>query len=61
MTSDDYCGFEKEKIAENPMLQLALDLSQIIDDGAPLNWWKHKFTAGCLLDGYKMERIGWDA
>lgn len=56
MTSDDYDGYEKEKIKQNPMLQLAWDIAQIVDDGAPLNWWKHKFTAKCLMDGYEIKR-----
>lgn len=60
MTPDSYRGFEKEKIAENPKLQLAWDLAQIIDDSAPLGWWKHVFTASCLLHGYEMKRIGWE-
>jgi hypothetical protein len=59
ITPDDYRGFEKEKIALNPKLQLAWDLAQIIDDGAPIGWWKHVSTASCLLVGYDMVRKGW--
>lgn len=58
MTPDSYDGFEKEKIESNPMLQLAWDLSQIIDDLAPIGWWRHKMTARCLLSGYEMKRKG---
>lgn len=59
MTPDDYRGFEKDKIEENPKLQLAWDLCQIIDDRAPLGWWRHVGTASCLLAGYEMKRKGW--
>lgn len=59
MTPDDYQGYEAEKIAQNTKLQLAWDLAQIIDDRAPLNWWRHVNTASCLLAGYDMKRKGW--
>ena len=59
MKTEDYCGVEKEIIEKDPVLQLAWDLSQIIDDGAPIGWWKHKTTAACLLNGYEMKRKGW--
>lgn len=58
MTPDTYQGFERDKIAENPTLQLAWDISQIVDDDAPLKWYKHVFTAKCLLSGYEMKRKG---
>lgn len=58
MTPDDYRGYEQEKIALNPKLQLAWDLAQIIDDRAPLEWWKHVNTATCLLAWYEMKHKG---
>lgn len=59
MAPDDYQGYEQDKIASNPKLQLAWDLAQITDNRAPIDWWKHVNTASCLLAGYKMERKGW--
>ena len=57
-TPIDYCGFEADKIAGNPALQLAWDLCQIIDDDAPMRWRRHVMTAQCLLHGYDMTRKG---
>jgi hypothetical protein len=59
MTPNDYTGFKKEKISSNPMLQLAWDIAQIVDDDAPVGWWKYKMLAENLLMGYEMKRKGW--
>jgi len=56
MTPDDYTGYEQDKINSNPKLELAWSISQILDDNAPINWWKHKSLATCLLANYKIEK-----
>lgn len=48
--------YEKDKIAADPAWQLAFDLSEIQNDGAPIGWGRYIFTAECLLNLYEMKR-----
>lgn len=48
--------YVKADIAANPVWQLAFDLSEIHNDGAPLGWGKYIVVAECLLILYDMQR-----
>lgn len=48
--------YNKEEIAANPEWQLAFDLSEIENDGAPLGWSRYIWKAKCLLALYEMTR-----
>lgn len=48
--------YNKEEIAKNPAWQLAFDLSEIQNDGAPIGWGRYIWVAECLLALYAMQR-----
>ena len=48
--------YVKEEIAKNPVWQLAFDLSEIENDGAPIGWGRYIWKAECLLALYDMKR-----
>lgn len=55
-TDNSYRGYERDVIDANPVLELAWVIAQIVDDGAPMNWWRHVSLAECLLDNYTITK-----
>lgn len=48
--------YVKKDIEANPVWQVAFDLSEILNDRAPLGWSRYITTARCLLALYDMKR-----
>ena len=55
-TNNSYRGFERDVIDANPVLELAWSIAQILDDDAPLRWWRHVSLAEMLLDNYNITK-----
>lgn len=47
--------YEQDRIDANPIWQLAWTIGQILDDEAPIGWYKHIGLARCLLDNYEIK------
>ena len=44
--------YDRETIKANPVWDLAFTMSEIMNDAAPIGWWKYAFAAECLLKHY---------
>lgn len=48
--------YVRAEIDANPEWELAFTLSEIMNDNAPIGWWKYVSPARCLLAAYEIKR-----
>jgi hypothetical protein len=46
--------YVRDEIKQNPEWHLAYSLSEILNDDAPIGWYKYVFVAKCLLANYNI-------